>query len=338
MAFFDDAELNAMAIEHMVFHLVGPKPESFVRLEAVDPGPFAPFFLERIRLANSGVPYAFSDASSTRQRLSRMLTDPATFQEESEKLAEDFQRGHGGTTAAGAFLVFALRIGEARAFALLKSDDELVLSYEVQEGPGGRKRVSLEEIERTFVQSREALQKSALIKLTDTGGDLCVLDRRNQQKVARYFETFLNASRVHEDSALTAKLVEVTRKVIKDNPELVPPEVYREVTRRTFEAASGGGKLGVDDQKTFLEAVIGRALPNDNPLVEIFTAGLRQARIDGLPMTLDIATVSQPRSLRITTQNDIQIRVPRGLEDKIETLEDRIVIHDRLRSQRDDAV
>lgn len=40
--------------------------------------------------------------------------------------------------------------------------------------------------------------------------------------------------------------------------------------------------------------------------------------------------------MHLTTVNDIQIRVPRGLEDKIEYLDDRIVIHDRLDRQHDD--
>jgi hypothetical protein len=44
MAFFDDQQLAELRIERMVVHLVGPKPENFVRLEAIAPGAFAPFF------------------------------------------------------------------------------------------------------------------------------------------------------------------------------------------------------------------------------------------------------------------------------------------------------
>jgi len=330
MAFFDTDDLKTLSIERMVFHLVGPKPESFVRLEAVDPGPFTDFFLERITSVNSGVPYVFSDASSTRQRLARILADPEVFQDESERLAEDFQRGHGGTTASGAFLVFLLKTSTGRSFALLKSDDERVVSYEVEEVKAGRKRVSLEAIERTFVQNREALQKSALVRLTDNGGELTVLDRRNQQKVALYFETFLDAIRVYEDEALTEKIVSIARSVIMANPDLVAPDVYREVTKRTYEAASAGGKLNADDQKSFLDAVVGRKLPEDDALLKKFEEGLRRARIDNMPVALNVASVAAPTGMRLTTKNDIQVRVPRGLEDKIEVFEDRIVIHDRV--------
>ncbi len=209
MAFFEEEQLAGMRIDRMVFHLVGPRPSDFVRLEAMDPGRFAAFFIDRIRSVNSGAEYLFSDASATRERLHRIAEDPSLFQEESEKLAEDFQHKHGGGTAAGAFLVFILSAGGSQFFALLKYDDETVLTYDVEEGDDGRKRVTLDALERTFVQNNNALQKSALIRLTDAGGDLTVFDRQNPQKVARYFEGFLDARRVHDDADLTEKLVQV---------------------------------------------------------------------------------------------------------------------------------
>ncbi len=336
MAFFDDHQLSAMRIERMVFHLVGPRDENLICLEEIDPGQFAAFFLDRIRAVNSGLPYLFSDASATRERLNRINTDPALFQEESERLAEDFQRRHGGSAAAGAFLMFLLDVDGERAFALLKYDDETVLAYEVEEVDGGRKRVNLEELERTFVQNNAALQKSALIRLTEDGGELTVLDRRNQQKVARYFENFLDAVRLHEDAELTEKLVAVTRQVIKDNRNLVPPEVFRELTKRTYDAASAGGSLDVEDQKSFLDTVMGGTLPDDNPLVIKFKSALRRARIEGVPVTLNAAKVSQPTTVRFMTVNRIQIRVPKDVEQFVEVQPDKIIINDRLESQYDD--
>jgi hypothetical protein len=336
MAFFNDQQLAALAIERMVFHLVGPQESDLVRLEAVEPGRFAQFFLDRIRSVNAGAPYVFSDASETRKSLGRIDLDGDLFQEESERLAEDFQRKHVGTAATGAFLVFVLKVGADRAFALLKYDDETVLTYEMSEGAGGRKRVSLDAVERTFVQNREALQKSALVRLTDSGGELTVLDRRNQQKVARYFESFLDAVRVREDAELTEKLVEVTREVLKANKDLVQPEVYREMNKRTFDAASAGGHLAVDDQKSFLEVVVGRKLPDSDPLVARYQSALRKARIDGVPVALDAAKVRPPNVVRYVTASGIQIRVPKAVEKFIEIQDERIIINDRLQDQYDD--
>jgi len=164
----------------------------------------------------------FSDASATRERLSRILMDNQVFQDESERLAEDFQRLHGGSAAAGAVLLFMLDVGGDKYFSILKYDDETVLTYEFEDIAGGRKRVNLDSLDRTFVQNKSALQKSALIRLTADGGELVVLDRRNQQKVARYFENFLDAIRQYDDDDLTAKLVEVTRSALEITRSLCP--------------------------------------------------------------------------------------------------------------------
>lgn len=336
MAFFDDAELETLEIKQMVFHLVGPKAEDFITLDAIDPGEFQDFFLDRIRSVNSGAAYVFTDASATRERLSRISLAPDLFQAESEKLAEDFQRVHGGGTAAGAFLVFRLEANGEEVFALLKYDDETVLTYEVEEDDKGRRHVSLEAIERTFVQNPEALQKSALIRLTEEGGDLTVLDRRNQQKVARYFEGFLAARRLHDDAQLTETLATVTRNVIRENRELVDDRVYREASRRTYDAAAAGGQLGADEQRRFLEAVIGQNLPDGHALLGKFRNALRSARIESAPVTLDARRLRRPTVMRYVTRNDIQIRVPTDMVQRVQVEANRIVINDQVERSYDD--
>jgi hypothetical protein len=334
--FLEDYQIAGLVIKRMIFHLVGPHAEDFVRLEELHPGPFAGFFLDRIRSINGGAEYSFSDASASRERLYRIATTENSFQEESEKLAEDFQRLHGGTTAAGAFLVFVLNAADEQVFALLKYDDETVLTYEVEEGEAGRKRVTLDTLERTFVQNRAALQKAALIRLTDTGGDLLVMDRQNPQKVARYFENFLDAVRIYEDSELTERLVQVTRDVIRSNRDLVPPDVYSQVTQRTFNAASAGGAINVDGHRGFLENVMGQQLPDNHPILPKFFSGLKRVRLDGTPITLDATKVSRPSSRRIVTVNNIQIRVPIDVEAFIQIESQRIIINDQIKNQYDD--
>lgn len=339
MAFFDEQQLAGLSIRRMAFHLVGPDEGDLVLLQATKPGHFESFFLDRIASVNAGRPYRFSDASATRERLGRITADPKVFQTESEELARDFQRGHSGKNASiGAFLVFELGYGAETAFALLKYDDETVLSYAFNEDAQGRKVVSLASIERTFVKNREALQKSALIRLTDDGrGDLIVLDRRNQQKVARYFESFLAADRQHEDDDLTAMLVKVTRDVIRKNKELVTEDVYRNTTKRTYDAAAAGGAINADQQKSFLDAVMGQTLPDGHPLVAKFNSALKAARIDGTPVTLDVAKVPVPAVKKLVTANKIQIRIPVEAEAIVEERDDMIIIRDKVVDRYDDS-
>ncbi len=337
MAFFDEEQCAKLTISRMVFHLVGPdKTKDLILLQELAPGQFAKFFLDRILSVNAGIPYIFSDASSTRTRLARIAADPKSFQLESEKLADDFQQHHGGSAAAGAFLVFEIDAAGDQCFALLKYDDETVLSYAFEEDGEGRKKVNLEALERTFVQNREALQKSALIRLTDGGGELVVLDRRNQQKVARYFETFLGAKRVHEDADVTSTLVKVTRDLFLENKQLVPEQVFREMTKRTYDAAAAGGSIGVDEQKSFLDTVLGQKLPDDHPLVAKYHNALRRARIDGTPVTLDASNVKRPASRRYITRNKIFIRVPTEMIGAVKVEGNQIIINDRLETTYDD--
>lgn len=336
MGFFDEQQFDTLRIEQMVFHLVGPKADQFVRLEAIDPGRFANFFLERIGSVNSGTPYEFTDASSTRERLSRIAANPSCFQIETEKLAEDFQREHAGAASAGAFLVFQLKAGAEEFFALLKYDDEMVLTYDMQDIGNGRKRVNLDSVERTFVQNRDALQKSAIVRLTETGGYLRVLDRRNQQKVARYFENFLQAKPVHGDAELTEKLVSVVKKLIRENKDLVSPAVYSENHRRCYQAAVAGGRLDVDDQKRFLEMVVGHPLADENPLVKKFRSALKRERIENAPITLNPERIRQPNMTQYITTNNIRIRVPNDMRRAIEIQDARIIINDKVENTYDD--
>jgi hypothetical protein len=336
MGFYEDAQLAALRIERMVFHLVGPKENDFVRLEEVHPGRFAEFFLGRIRAVNAGAEYRFSVPSTTRECLVRIDADPARFQEESEELASAFQRLHGGAAARGAFLIFVLRADRERTFALLKYDDETVLRYELREGAEGRKRVELEALERTFVQNPGALQKSALIRLTATAGDLVVMDRVMQPKVAQYFETFLSATRLFDDAELTHRLVQVTRDLIRTHRELVSPEVYSQMTERTFDAAAARGVVDADAPGRFLAAVLGQPLRDDDPLLQKFTGGLRRARLDGMPITLDPARVSRPTVLRLVTASNIQISVPMEVRDLVVVEDGRIIINDAVERSYDD--
>ncbi|RUM16839.1 hypothetical protein EFD56_21210 [Rhizobium phaseoli] len=334
MAFYTEDQLGAMKIERMVFHLVGTG--NVVKLEELDAGDFEEFFIDRIRSVNAGLPYKFNDASKTLTRLRRIIANGDQFQEESEKLADDFEELHDGNTSKGAILLFVLKAGEDQSFALLKYDDEMVVAYDLKDGADGRKRVSLESIQRTFVQNKTALQKAALITVDDNGGDLTVLDRRNQQKVARYFERFLDAKPTHSDGDLTKKLVDVTRKVVLANPELVEPYVLRDLTKRSYDAASAGGSIEIDGHRNFLEAVVGKKLPDDSVLLGKFHRALHTERIDGVPMRLSTEKISGDRTLVYKTEQGIDIRIPAILSELVEEREDCIVIHDKLKRKLDE--
>jgi len=336
MSFFSDDQLASMQIERMVFHLVGPTDSSFVMLEEIDPTAFRDFFLERIASVNLGASYKFDKHSATRDSLLAILKDTDTFQAQSEAMATDFQKRHTGAMAPGALLLFLLDVRQVKYFAILKSDDETVLAYDVEEGKSGRKRVSLEALQRTFVQNKEALQKSALIRVDDTSSDITVLDRRNQTRVAAYFEAFLGATRDRDDAELTAALVDVTRAIIWKNKDSLPPEVVADMNKRTYGAANAGGEIKADDQKSFLEASIGRKLDDTDPLAKAYAAALKVARISGTPVRLTAAKVKDAKTIRFVTTSGIELRVPVALQNLVQVENGRIIINDAIRDRFDD--
>ena len=190
MSFFSDEDLDRLVIERSVFHIVGPRREHFQLLEAFDATPHASFFLGRIRSINTGNRYSFLSDAAVRTQLARIDADLAALQEESEKLADAFDQGHRGSSAIGAFMLLALNCRTGRVFALLKFEDEKVLSYAFSAGSSGRPKPTLGEIKRTFVQNRNALQKAALIRLHPVADDISVIDHQNPQRPAAYFEQF----------------------------------------------------------------------------------------------------------------------------------------------------
>ena len=332
MAVLDDTELAILKIERMVFHIVGPRPEHFQRLVEISPGEFEDFFADRIRSASRGNSYLFSDKAQTQSRLLSILMNTARFQEESEKLAEDFQRAHGGQTAPGAFMVFLLRCGARRAFALMKYDDNTVLTYQLEDAAAGRKKAKLESLQRNFVKDPSALQKAALITLDPEPGVLNVMDRRNGAEVARYFELFLGAKREFDHCELTKRIVDAAISAVLDNQDLVPPEVYREARRRAYNAAAGGGEITPDSSKTFLEAMFGTQLDDDDPIVRRYQTKLRVQRIQDESFKLDPTGLKRPRRRNIETSRGVRVTFPEELNDlvTVDRENGRITISDKI--------
>ena len=55
MAFLQAEQLETLAIDKMVFHVVGPEDGELILLEEIEPGPFSDFFLDRLKSTNNGI-------------------------------------------------------------------------------------------------------------------------------------------------------------------------------------------------------------------------------------------------------------------------------------------
>ncbi len=318
MAFLTEQELQSLRIDQSVFHIVGPGDEHFQLLTAFDAGRHSAFFLGRVQSVNSGNRYEFLADAPVRAQLARISRDKATFQEESEKLATAFNEAHGGSTAVGAFLIFSLSCSSGRLFALLKFEDEKVLSYnyDTSRGRSGKPKPTFGEIDRTFVQNRNALQKAALIKLRKDGDEICVVDRQNPQRPAAYFERFLLARRQRTEQELTKTIIDVTRNLAEKYKDSLPPGTSKNIVQRLYDASQSGGSVDGDNVANWLTSIVG-PLPDDSPIIKDFTARLKREGMAGESFVLQKNAIQPPRNRRVETASGVKLTFPVSLTSSV---------------------
>jgi hypothetical protein len=332
VSFLNDGEVASLAIQQSVFHIVGPGDEHFQLLEAFDAGPYAGFFLDRVRSVHSGNRYEFLPDSAVRAQLARIAKDGTRFQEESEKLATAFNAAHGGSTAVGAFLIFELACQSGRLFALLKFEDEKVLSYDFVKGKSGKPHPTFGAIERTFVQNRSALQKAAFIRLGKSADEICLVDRQNPVRPATYFEQFLLVRRQRTEEQLTETIVNMTRKVAQKHKVTLPPDTMKNLAQRLFDASQSGGSVDGEKADDWFKSFVG-PLPGDSPVLKDFRAELKREGMKGESFVLQKGAVAAPRNRRVETASGVKVTFPASLKNsviRVDAKKGEIIIHDKI--------
>jgi hypothetical protein len=306
MAFFDEEQLAQLRIDRMIFHVVGPEEHQLVLLDEFLPGEHADFFLDRLRSTNAGLTFDFLQASPLLTSLRKIVGDAGEFVDETHELARLFKTHHGGSSSAGVFMIFQLSAADARFFALVKYDHQSVLSYRIQETGDGGHRALVAALQETFVKSPEALQKSALIRLTDEGGELCIRDRSAPSSISNYFGAFLGVQRRFEAEKLTTMLRDITKKVANDNSELLGPAIVRNVNQRVYEAIQAHDSFAPETKELFLTAVFG-ALPADHKVRADFDKELGRARIQAEAFDFVKDAVRRPAKRHLVTTENIEV-------------------------------
>lgn len=306
MAFWSEEQLEDLRIERMIFHVVGVNGNELTLLDEIDPGEHASFFVDRLRSTNGGTMFDFVPLSPVLSALNQISNNDNEFLEKSCDLAELFNTGHGGRTKAGVFLLFILSSLGGRFYALVKYDDEQVLSYKIEDIDGGRKKAFIEELQRTFVRSPDALQKSALIRLLGDGGELCVRDRVSPKNISRYFVAFLGAKRRFNETELTEKLSKLTKKVARDNKDNLPQDVIRNLNRRICDAIHNLPGFSREDKEAFLMAVFG-ALPERSKVRTDFDRALKNNRMEDESFEFDHNAISHSRKKHLVTREGIEV-------------------------------
>lgn len=211
-----------LEIEHFIFHVIHPDQEDPVTFldEVVLTDEQKTFFTERLRNAATGSQYQFMpDAVSLKEKCQQLIADLDCFIEVSRQITRSFAGHHTGNTANGVFVVAIAKTLVAdnqpiRLVFLVKLDHKEVYQYVLEQLAGGQRAV-MHKIANSLVEDKTAVQKSALIDVSDAfAWDVLASERRPKPdgEIWDYFKEFLGVRLREDASILTRKTLAVVRK------------------------------------------------------------------------------------------------------------------------------
>lgn len=225
-----DCHKQSLAINKFIFHAIDTEEASEpmyldqISLSASQ----KQFFNDRIIEASVGGQYLFTDRerSEVAVESQRIIDDPEThFVDSSKSLAHDFMRLHHGATSPGIFIVAKITITnnseQVPLVALIKMDFQRVYAVSINKS----NQANLEEIIRALAESKSALQKVAIIDLTDTfAWDVLAFDQKAPKGIADYFRRFLSVDDRQDPASLTRTAFKATQDWARQNTEITPDD------------------------------------------------------------------------------------------------------------------
>tara|TARA_R110000850_G_scaffold16079_17_gene50230 strand:+ start:16215 stop:17261 length:1047 start_codon:yes stop_codon:yes gene_type:complete len=250
---------ESVKIEKFIFHVVikgEDEPRTMTRVD-LEPKQRA-FFCQRIADSSEGTQFKFREKDmGTALRCKRIVDDPENnFLPESINLATDFQEEHKGNVTDGAFIVahFTIEVDGSTVpmIAMIKMDHSRVLEYKIQQEAGGSV-AKISEILNSFVESKTAVQKCAIVDVGDTfDWDVLAFEKKKTIGIAEYFRVFLKVTESDNSSNLTRKAVSSTFTWARANSADLP-EVPRHYKERAIQYLEMSDHF---DTAAFVDAVV----------------------------------------------------------------------------------
>ena len=199
--------------------------------------------------------------------------------------------------------------GKDKFYSIIKYDHEQVLTYSLQ---GGTTAI-LEEITNSFTKSKESLHKSALIKLTQTGGELIVIDKTVQYDITKFFRGFLNVRRKYTESEMTQVLQNVTTKTTQKHLKELPREITGRVREISYKAVQSSDFFEADEY--FLK-VFGSY--GNEKIKKTFHTLLNKNDIEDETFRFDKTVVEKPKKRKYRTQEGVRIQYGEEAKDTVD--------------------
>lgn len=218
-------EKQSIKIEEFIFHIIIQEEEEPRYLDAVTISEEQKaFFRDRLIDVSQGNQFIFSDKenSLTYKSCKSIIEDrKENFLQSSKSLTADFKSRHSKNTSNGVFITALAKIsGNRDLIFLVKLDHKKVYRYQVEDS-----KALLEEIKNTFIEDKSAIQKVALIDVSDHYiWDALVYDRAKAGGITEYFKNFLAVKLRDTPSKWTTDAIRHPNKWASDNRSIIDPE------------------------------------------------------------------------------------------------------------------
>lgn len=225
---------ESVTINKFIFHIISKDEDKPIYLDEVSlTDEQKKFFQNRISEVAEGTQFGFVDKeNNSLTKLCQNLHTDILFIENSRIITNEFKKFHSGNMSGGAFIVSTFDMldkddSTISLIALIKMDHKKVLEYNYSDDENNR-QVQLREIAKSFIESKEAMQKVAIIDVADEfKWDILAKERGKSEGITEYFKKFLDAHEQDTPSILTRRTVQeasrwarINNDNLKDIPEL----------------------------------------------------------------------------------------------------------------------
>jgi hypothetical protein len=295
-------QIASLRISRFIFHVVHHGEAEPIFFEELDIEDFEGFFLERIREALKGTEYEFNPQSQVCNILQEIVDDSSLFVDHSRQLAVNFH-SHGlddKRIKKGVMILMSLITLDKELFAIVKFEHDQVIRYS-----NNGSKVILESVADTFTTSPDALQKAAIVDMSEEEPQILVLDRNVRGGISGFFQGFLNVRRQKNEKELTETVWNVVKNTSNKHVDDFPPDFTQEVQQRTSDFIQKNEQF---DDEEFFSTVFG---PEANDSVRnTYKHFIEKEDLANEQFYLDRESASVAKKRKIKTAEGITIYIP----------------------------
>ena len=176
-------------------------------------------------------------------------------------------------------------------------------------------RAQLRLLTKTIVESPDAMQKSAIILLSDGGGELAVRDRKGPGSIPAYFLRFLGVRRRFTEAELTMKLASVVKEVAAENEATLAPAFLVNLPTKIYHTVQNLDRFDGTNPE-LVTAFFGQE-PAHSQIRASFATKLREAGLEDEEFAIDKAALALPTRERLVTVEVIEINYGEALRGRV---------------------